>query len=36
MTIATVGIDLAKNVLAVYGVDVADKPTLIRRNAVRG
>ena len=36
MTIVTVGIDLAKNVFAVHGVDAAGKPVLIRPNVARG
>jgi transposase len=36
MTIVTVGIDLAKNVFAVHGVDAAGKPALIRPNVPRG
>ena len=35
MTIVTVGIDLAKNVFAVHGVDAAGKPILIRPNVAR-
>ena len=31
MTIATVAVDLAMNVRAVYGIDEADKPALVRR-----
>ena len=31
MTIVTVGIDLAKNVFAVHGVDETGKPVLVRR-----
>lgn len=30
MAIVTVGIDLAKNVLAVHGVDATGKPVLLR------
>ena len=30
MTIVTVGIDLAKNVFAVHGVDATGKPMLLR------
>jgi transposase len=30
MTIVTVGIDLAKNVFAVHGVNAAGKPVLVR------
>ena len=30
MTIVTIGIDLAKNVFAVHGVDTTGKPELIR------
>ena len=36
MTIVTVGIDLAKNVFAVHGVNAAGKPVLIRPNVPRG
>jgi transposase len=36
MTIVTVGIDLAKNVFAVHGVDAAGKPVLVRPNVARG
>ena len=32
MTIVTVGIDLAKNVFAVHGVDETGKPALVRPN----
>jgi transposase len=35
MTIVTVGIDLAKNVFAVHGVDAAGKPVLVRPNVAR-
>jgi transposase len=35
MTIVTVGIDLAKNVFAVHGVNAAGKPVLIRPNVPR-
>jgi transposase len=35
MTIVTVGIDLAKNVLAVHGVDGTGKPTLVRPSVAR-
>ena len=31
MTIVTVGIDLAKNVFAVHGVDETGQPVLVRR-----
>jgi transposase len=36
MAIVTVGIDLAKNVFAVHGVDVAGKPALVRPSVARG
>jgi transposase len=36
MAIVTVGIDLAKNVFAVHGVDCAGKPVLVRTNVARG
>jgi transposase len=36
MAIVTVGIDLAKNVFAVHGVDGAGKPALVRPNVPRG
>src|SRR6266536_3556016 len=36
MAIVTVGIDLAKNVFAVHGVDGAGKPVLVRPNVARG
>jgi hypothetical protein len=36
MTIVTVGIDLAKNVFAVHGVDEAGKPALVRPEVSRG
>jgi transposase len=36
MAIVTVGIDLAKNVFAVHGVDDAGKPVLVRTNVARG
>jgi transposase len=36
MTIVTVGIDLAKNVFAVHGVNTASKPALIRPSVSRG
>ena len=36
MTIVTVGIDLAKNVFAVHGVDEAGKPALVRPRSLRG
>jgi transposase len=36
MTIVTVGIDLAKNVFAVHGVDATGKPVLVRSNVARG
>lgn len=32
-TIVTIGIDLAKNVFAVYGVDATGKPALVRPSA---
>ena len=35
MTIVTVGIDLAKNVFAVHGVDGAGKPALVRPSVAR-
>ena len=35
MTIVTVGIDLAKNVFAVHGVDATGKPVLVRPSASR-
>ena len=35
MTIVTVGIDLAKNVFAVHGVDATGKPVLIRPSVAR-
>ena len=35
MAIVTVGIDLAKNVFAVHGVDEADKPVLVRPEVPR-
>ena len=35
MAIVTVGIDLAKNVFAVHGVDGAGKPVLVRPNVAR-
>ena len=35
MTIVTVGIDLAKNVFAVHGVDAAGKPALVRPSVPR-
>ena len=35
MTIVTVGIDLAKNVFAVHGVDAAGKPVLVRPSVAR-
>ena len=35
MTIVTVGIDLAKNVFAVHGVNEAGKPELARPDATR-
>jgi len=36
MAIATVGIDLAKNVFAVHGVDATGKPMLVRPSVPRG
>ena len=36
MTIVTVGIDLAKNVFAVHGVDATGKPVLVRPSVSRG
>jgi transposase len=36
MTIVTVGIDLAKNVFAVHGVDETGKPALVRPSVPRG
>jgi transposase len=36
MAIVTVGIDLAKNVFAVHGVDAAGKPVLVRPSVARG
>ncbi len=35
ITIVTVGIDLAKNVFAVHGVDATGKPVLIRPSVAR-
>ena len=35
MTIVTVGIDLAKNVFAVHGVDETGKPALVRPEVAR-
>ena len=35
MPIVTVGIDLAKNVFAVHGIDATDKPVLIRPSVLR-
>lgn len=35
MAIVTVGIDLAKNVFAVHGVDATGKPVLMRPNVPR-
>ena len=35
MTIVTVGIDLAKNVFAVHGVDASGKPALVRPSVPR-
>ncbi len=36
MAIVTVGIDLAKNVFAVHGVDAAGKSALVRPSVSRG
>ena len=36
MTIVTAGINLAKNVFAVYRVDETGKPALVRPSVVRG
>ena len=36
MAIVTVGIDLAKNVFAVHGVDATGKPALVRPSVPRG
>jgi transposase len=36
MAIVTVGIDLAKNVFAVHGVDATGKPALVRPSVARG
>ncbi len=36
MAIVSVGIDLAKNVFAVHGVDESGKPALVRPNVPRG
>ena len=36
MSIVYVGIDLAKNVFAVHGVDDAGKPALVRPRVARG
>ncbi len=35
MAIVSVGIDLAKNVFAVHGVDESGKPALVRPNVPR-
>ena len=35
MTIVTVGVDLAKNVFAVHGVDESGKPALVRPEVPR-
>jgi transposase len=35
MVIVTVGIDLAKNVFAVYGVDETGKPAMVRPEVAR-
>ena len=35
MTIVTVGIDLAKNVFAVHGVDAGGRPALLRLSVAR-
>ena len=36
MTIVTIGIDLAKNVFAVHGVDATGKPVLVCPSVPRG
>jgi len=36
MTIVTLGIDLAKNVFAVHGVDAAGRAALVRPSVARG
>ena len=36
MTIVTVGIDLAKNALAVHGIDATGKPVLVRPSVSSG
>jgi transposase len=36
MAIVTLGIDLAKNVFAVHGVDAAGRAMLVRANVPRG
>jgi transposase len=36
MAIVTVGIDLAKNVFAVHGVDATGKPALVRPRGAGG
>ena len=36
MTIVTIGIDLAKNIFAVHGVDATGKPVLVRPIVPRG
>ena len=36
MTIVTLGIDLAKNVFALHGVDATGKPALVRPTVARG
>ena len=35
MAIVTLGIDLAKNVFAVHGVEATGKPALVRPNVAR-
>ncbi len=35
MVIVTVGIDLAKNIFAVHGVDACGKPALVRPSVAR-
>ena len=35
MTIVTIGIDLAKNIFAVHGVNAAGKPELVRSDVRR-
>jgi transposase len=36
MAIVTVGVDLAKNVFAVHGVDATGKPVLVPQRGARG